>query len=167
MARHCTVCGSEFIGVINMKLSNGSPCSHVAREFGLSQDAVERHRRHLRKADPSAPQSETDRWLSRLETMFNDALVQGDLSAQLSATKQAVSVLKAREDNRAKTIGGSASDAGSQGLTIAAVDRIVHEAYLEEGRIPCPLCNVGHMLPEEIAERVPLLKVTTGKEFNA
>lgn len=48
MARSCTVCSRADAGTVNRLLGDGRSARSVAREFGLSEDAVQRHaRRHV------------------------------------------------------------------------------------------------------------------------
>lgn len=52
MGRPCSVCRLPSAGAINELLATGRSASSVARTFGLSDDAVGRHRHHAPKQAP-------------------------------------------------------------------------------------------------------------------
>jgi hypothetical protein len=45
--RRCTVCGHDYIAAIDRALILGRPIRGIARTFGVSEDALGRHRTHL------------------------------------------------------------------------------------------------------------------------
>src|SRR5215204_4079062 len=47
--RRCTVCTHEQVGAIDRALIAGRPIRGIAKTFGVSEDAVGRHRAHLPK----------------------------------------------------------------------------------------------------------------------
>ena len=47
--RRCTVCGHDQVAAIDRALIGGRPIRGIARTFGVSEDAVGRHRTHLPK----------------------------------------------------------------------------------------------------------------------
>ena len=56
MGRTCSICRLPSAGVVNDLLRSGRSASSVARDLGLSDDAVGRHRHHVpREAPPSVP----------------------------------------------------------------------------------------------------------------
>src|SRR5690349_20704181 len=48
--RRCTVCGHDHVAAIDRALIAGRPIRGIARTFGVSEDALGRHRTHLPKA---------------------------------------------------------------------------------------------------------------------
>jgi hypothetical protein len=47
--RRCTICSHEHVGAIDHALIAGRPIRGIAKTFGVSEDAVGRHRAHLPK----------------------------------------------------------------------------------------------------------------------
>ena len=54
MGRSCSVCRLPAAGAVNVLLRSGRSARSVAREFGLSDDSVGRHRHHVPR-DEVAP----------------------------------------------------------------------------------------------------------------
>jgi hypothetical protein len=47
LGRNCSICSQSSAATINAELRSGRSARSVAIEFGLGEDSMERHRRHL------------------------------------------------------------------------------------------------------------------------
>ena len=58
--RRCTICSHEHVGAIDRALIAGRPIRGIAKTFGVSEDAVGRHRAHLPKTLAQSPRRGRD-----------------------------------------------------------------------------------------------------------
>ena len=78
MARRCTVCSHPERDAIDRAIVDGQPIRAIARQFGISKDAVYRHSlRHLpetvRNAHALREAKHADELLDRVETLVSEA----------------------------------------------------------------------------------------------
>jgi hypothetical protein len=151
MGRPCSVCAlSADVARINLELERGSSCAALAKEFGVSDDAMLRHRKHLVRASETPalaqPIYETDKWLQRLESMFSDAVKAGNVPMQLRAAQQAMRALRDRAEQAARTVGSRGNGGDGSGISIELLDSIMraHEKRCTEQKL-CLHC--GQPLP--------------------
>lgn len=94
----CTCCASKYVGAIDTALANGESKSGIARRFGVSRWAVQRHAEHMvegvlvESTAPDADLVDLDGRLVALEAVLQRALDQaiasGKTTALLGASKE-------------------------------------------------------------------------------
>ncbi len=143
MARPCTVCRHAERQAIDKALAAGEPCQAVARRFGISADATERHRKaHLPAAILKAQEAadvaagdqlfdQVKRQQQRAEDLYNEARAiqrqarrQRDRGGVLEAIRTATHVLReARRQIELLADLGKAEDTRDLEAKIAAFER--------------------------------------------
>lgn len=109
MARLSTVEQHPDRTLIDGELRNGVACTVVAKDYGLSRQAVSRHKhRHITKPaqeSGTGQESESDKVRSQLRALYNAATgallaakTAGDSRAQLAALKEARACLRLLAD---------------------------------------------------------------------
>jgi len=106
MPRTCTVCGHDDRAAIDAALVTGSPLRDVARQHGLSKDALFRHRSDhipvsLARAQQAAAVAQADDLLAQLRALLAKALsllaqaeTGGDLRTALAGVREARATLE-------------------------------------------------------------------------
>jgi hypothetical protein len=104
MPRVCTVCSHKERQAIDRRLIDGGTYRAIAQEFGLSLDAVRRHRldhltKALVKAAEARPIARAETLLDRLEALINDCRRIGESALEAGKHGPAVQALKAVTSN--------------------------------------------------------------------
>jgi hypothetical protein len=95
--RHCAVCDDPGIATINSLIAAGVQRKAICEQFPgrFSIDQLSRHARHLAQpTTDSANDSEAAVWLERLHQAHQQAVVDGNLPAQISACTAAARTLE-------------------------------------------------------------------------
>ena len=106
MVRACTICTHKDVDEINRRVVSGDSIAEIARNFGLSDDALRRHAdKHIPKfiiASPSAKEvTEADLLLKKIEEYEGDAKryrdmaeANGDIEIALKAVDRALKCIE-------------------------------------------------------------------------
>jgi len=137
---------------IGQRLQNGDPHREIAESYGVSEDSVQRHKRHLGAALVNAENTTlAQQWntiFSRADELFKSMSVQGDARACLMALDQQAKALEAsarfakeiREREAAEELPPE-----KRPVTIESLDAILNESerwYEEHAHMKtCPTCH--------------------------
>jgi hypothetical protein len=163
MPRVCTVCSHKERPAIDRRLTDGGTYRAIAQEFGLSLDAVRRHRldhltKALLKAAEARPIARAETLLDRLEALINDCRRIGESALDAGKHGPAVQALKAVTSNL-ELIARLTGQLGEGSTTVNIA--LVQQAKAEEDE----LVRLRRLTPDERETLRALLTKMEGSDF--
>lgn len=98
MSRVCLCCASEYVGQVSAMIEAGEPLAAIARQFGLSEDSLQRHKKHMHKPSGAGYglRGEWDEAYKRALDLHKACAVKGDERGAISALARSVEILEKR-----------------------------------------------------------------------